>query len=78
MKEAPKGLRTPLAVYKFLTFRIKEQNTFWSFITDAPHFRYGGSFTFDEGMQEKAAAVKKAIAEFEKALAWRWENLKGE
>ena len=71
------GLRTTSAVYKFLRFKLQEQNTFWSFITDAPHFRYGGNFVFSEDMQEKALAVKVAIKEFEVALEKRQETLKG-
>lgn len=67
------GLRTSSAVYKFLLFKLQEQNTFWSYITDAPHFRYGGNFVFDEAMQEKAVAVRKAIKEFETALENRKE-----
>ena len=62
------ALRTSSAVYKFLVFKLQEQNTFWSYITDAPHFRYGGNFPFDKAMQEKAAAVREAIKEFEVAL----------
>ena len=77
MKKPPKDLQTSSAVYKFLCFKLQEQNTFWSFITDEPHFRYGGRFTFDEDMQEKAIAVKAAIKEFEAALKRRQETLNG-
>ena len=65
------SLRTGTAVHKFLLFKIHEQNTFWSFITDAPQFRYGGNFTFSGEMQQAAAAVKVAIKDFEAALAAR-------
>lgn len=68
------GLRSSASVYKFLVFKLQEQNTFWDFITDAPHFRYGGSFTFDKAMQEKALAVKVAIKEFREALEQRQEK----
>lgn len=78
MKTPPKAIRTSSAVYKFILFKLQEQNTFWSFVTDAPHFRYGGSFTFDENMREKALAVREAIKEFGEALEKRQEDLKGE
>ncbi len=78
IKKSPKGLHTSSGVHKFLLFKLQEQNTFWSFITDAPHFRYGGSFTFSEDMQRKALAVKEAIKDFELALEKRQEDLKGE
>lgn len=78
MKRLPKNPRSTSAIYKFIRCKLQEQNTFWSFITDAPHFRYGGSFTFDEDMREKAIAVRKAIQEFEVALDKRQETLKGE
>ena len=65
------ALRTSSAVYKFLLFKLQEQNTFWSYITDAPHFRYGGNFVFDAAMQEKAQTVREAIKEFEVALEKR-------
>ncbi len=64
-------LRSSAAVQKFIRFKLQEQNTFWSFITDAPAFRYGGSFVFSDEMQEKALAVKMAIKDFELALEKR-------
>ena len=64
-------LRSATAVYKFLCFKLAEQKTFWGFITDAPNFRYGGSFAFSEDMQKKAEKVVSAIKEFEKALEKR-------
>ncbi len=65
-----------VSIWKFISFKIQEQNTFWSFITDAPHFRYGGSFVFDKNMQDKAEKVREAIAEFELALEQRQEPKK--
>lgn len=75
-RKPPKNtaLRTSSTVYKFLVFKLQEQNTFWSYITDAPHFRYGGNFVFDAAMQEKAQAVRAAIKEFEVALENRQKN----
>jgi len=74
----PKNLRSALAIYKFICYKLQEQNTFWSFITDTPHFRYGGSFTFSEDMREKAITVRRAIKDFEVALEKRQKTLKGE
>ena len=74
----PTGLKSSSSVKKFILFKIQEQNTFWSFITDAPHFRYGGSFVFDKNMQDKAEKVREAIAEFELALEQRQEPKRGE
>ncbi len=65
-------------VYKFLLHKLKEQNTFWSYITDAPQFRYGGVFPFNDEMQKRALAVKEAIKDFELALEERQKALKGE
>lgn len=78
MSKPPKNPRSTSAIYKFILYKLQEQNTFWSFITDAPHFRYGGSFTFSEDMREKAIAVRVAIKEFEVALDKRQKTLKGE
>ncbi len=68
---AGSALRSAALVYKFIYHKIREQNTFWDYIINAPHFRYGGSFTFDKNMQEKALAVKVAIKDFELALEQR-------